>query len=272
MNRIVRFSTARATALAVATAVVLFSLTACSGENGEETALQAEREAQLQQLEQQQQEVEAAREELARLQDRLTAAEAGDLPEGEEADPTALRVEIEQQDARITAMVEELNQALVDFINADPPIAGEPTPPLTEQALVLKADEDVALAREYITQGGDYARAIAIYEDILEYAPDHPGATEAKTEAERLRYMDEERFSQVETGMTQGEVEAILGPAKPRNRRVFEDRGLAAWYYPKNPDGDAAAVMFRQRDGRMQVYKVDFDAVQKADGDAEAEA
>lgn len=271
MNRIVRISSVRTAALAVAAALTLLPLAACSGGDDEAAAADAERSAQLEQLEQEQQELQQVRQDLADLRERLVQAEAGELPEGEEADPTELRTQIEQKDAELTDKAGALNQALTDFINADPPIEGEPIPEATAAAITMKVDEDILLAREYITEGGDYARAITMYDNILAYAPENPDVLEAKEEAERLRYMDEERFSQVEKGMTEGQVEEILGKTNPRNRRNYDDVGRAAWYYPKSPDGDAAAVMFRQRDGRLEVYDTNWNAVPKPAAGGEAE-
>lgn len=268
MNRILRIPAA---ALAVAAALTLLPLAGCSSGENEAAAVDAERGAMLEQLEQQQQEVQQVRQDLSDLRERLAQAEAGELPEGEEADPTELRTQIEQKDAELTDKAGALNQALTEFINADPPIEGEPIPEATAAAITMKVDEDILLAREYITAGGDYARAITMYDNILAYAPEHPNVLEAKAEAERLRYMDEERFSQVEEGMTEAQVEEILGKTNPRNRRNFDDVGRAAWYYPKSPDGDAAGVMFRQRNGRLEVYDTNFDAVPKPTDGGEEE-
>lgn len=257
MNTIARTSVVHAFVLAVAVGLALGS---CAG-GGEEEAQSAARQARIEELAQQQQELQAARRELVELEERLVQAEAGNLPEGEAVDVTALRTEIELKDAQITTMAEDLNQALVEFINADPPVEGEPVDPLVERAFALKADEDVALAREYITEGGDYARAIGIYEDILSFDADNASAREALAEAERMRYMDEERFSQVKKDMTQAEVVQMLGPANLRNRREYADQGVVAWYYPKSPAGDAAAIWFRERNGTWTVYRTEFNAV-----------
>lgn len=265
MNSIVRSSVVHALMLAI---VVCLSVHACSS-GDEDAAKNAERQASLDELEQQQQQLHAAREEIATLKERLAQAEAGTLPEGEEADVTDLSTQIEQKDAQITTMAEDLNQGLVDFINADPPVEGEPVDPLVQRAFALKATEDIALAKEYITQGGDYARAIGIYEDILAFDPNNAAAKEALAEAQSMRYMDEERFAQVKKDMTQKEVVQALGPANLRNRREYPDQGVLAWYYPKSEAKDAAAVWFRKKGDVWVVYKTDFNAV-KAGGDEPA--
>jgi len=258
MNTIVRSPVVRAVMLVFA---LCLSLLACSSKD-KGTAQDADRQARLEELVQQQKDVQAARDELAGLKDRLTQAEAGSLPEGEEVDLTELSTQIEQQDAQVTTMAEDLNQALVDFINADPPVEGEPINPLVQRAFSLKADEDIALAREYITEGGDYARAIGIYEDILAFDPNNAAAQQALAEAQDMRYMTEERFAQVQKGMTQAEVEQAIGPANLRNRRQYPQENVAAWYYPKSEAKDAAAVWFRKKDDTWTVYKLDFNAIE----------
>lgn len=258
MNRTARMSVVLVTVLALTP----LAFSACGSD--QEAEAQAAREARLAELEQQKQELDAAREELAAQEQRLEQARAGELPEGEEVDVTQLQIEIEQQDADITTLAEDLNAALVEFINANPPIEGEPLTEQHQQAFELKAQEDMILAREYITEGGDYPRAIRIYQDILTYAPDNEQVKEALAEAEANRFMSQERFSQVKQGMTQAEVAALVGPVNYQNRREFPDQGVVAWYYAKSPDRDAAGVFFRQRNDQWVVYRADFDAVPKA--------
>lgn len=259
MNRITPLPLPRAVA-ASALALAL-ALSACSGED-EEAAAQAARDARLAELEQQKEALDGARAELAEMEERLAQAAAG---EGGEADPEALRAEIERRNSEITTAAEDLNAALTNFINEVAQTAevgpGEPMPEAMQQAIALKAEEDMTLAREFITEGGDYARAIDMYGAILNYDPDNQRVKDAIAEAEAMRYMDQERFSQVEAGMTQAEVEELLGPVNVRNRREYPDQGIIAWYYPKSAARDAAGVWFRQRDGRWEVYKLDFNAV-----------
>lgn len=262
MNRLSRISVVSACALALA-----LTLSACSG-GDEEAAAQAAREARLAELEQQKEALDAARAELADMEERLAQVEAG---EGADADPAALRSEIQANDAEITTAAEDLNAALTNFINEVAQEAaigpGEPMPEAMQRAISLKAEEDMTLAREFITEGGDYARAIDMYGAILSYDPENQRVKDAIAEAESMRYMNEERFSQVNNGMTQAEVEQLLGPVNMRNRREYPDQGIVAWYYPKSAARDAAGVWFRQRDGRWEVYKVDFEAVSGQGGE-----
>lgn len=257
MNRTARMSVVLVTVLTLAP----LAFSACGAD--QEAEAQAEREARLAELEQQKQELDAAREQLKAKQERLRQARAGELPEGEEADVTQLQTEIQQEDAEITTMAEELNGDLTAFINQLgeqlAPAPGEPLPEVMQEAIALKAEEDMTLAREYITQGGDYSRAIDMYKAILAYAPDDQRVQEALAQAEERRYMDEERFSQVERGMTQSEVAEVLGPVYFRNQHEYPDQGVLAWFYPKSAERDAAAVYFRKDGERWVVFRTDFD-------------
>ncbi len=261
MYRIPRMSVV----LALAVAVPLL-LAGCGG--GQEAEQEAERESRLAELEDQKQELDAAREELAAMEERLRQARAGELPEGEEVNVTELQSEIDRRDADIADQAEEWGAALVEFINSNPPVEGEPMTEVQKRALALKVEEDLVLAEEHITEGGDYAQAIRIYENILTYSPGNEKAEAALAEAQARRYMDEERFSQVEEGMTQGDVVEILGPVNLRNRREFPEQGVVAWYYPKSEARDAAGVFFRQRDGRWVVFRTDFDYISKEGDEA----
>lgn len=258
MTRISRFSVVCACALAIS---LPLAFSACSGDD-EEAAAEAAREARLAELEQQKEALDRARSELAGMEERLAQAEAG---EGGDVDVAQLRSEIQTQDAELTTAAEDLNGALTTFINEVAQAAavgpGEPMPEAMQRAIALKAEEDMTLAKEFITEGGDYARAIDMYKAILNYDPDNQQVKDAIAEAEAMRYMNQERFSQVENGMTQAEVEELLGPVNARNRREYPDQGIIAWYYPKSAARDAAGVWFRQRGGRWEVYKLDYDAV-----------
>jgi hypothetical protein len=261
MNRIARLS---AVSVWLGALTLALSLAACSGES-EEAAAEAERETRLAQLAQQKQELDAARQDLAEVEERLRQTQAGEPPAGEPSDAGELQSELVRRDAELTTQSEELNAALTNFINevaqqtATGP--GEPLPPVMERAIALKAEEDMTLAREFITEGGDYARAIDMYGAILAYDAGNQRVKDAIAEAESMRYMDEARFARVANGMTPAQVEEVLGPANLRNRRDYADQGIVAWYYPKSERKDAAGVWFRKRGDGWEVYKTDFNAI-----------
>jgi hypothetical protein len=163
---------------------------------------------------------------------------------------------------QVEAAAEELNRRLVDFINTDPPVPGEPLSPRQRDAIRMKSDEDVRVAREYIERGGDYRRALEILRSALVVDPGNRRLHQEIARAQAARYMTGARFAQVKEGMTAGEVSALLGAPNPKDVRAYPDKGVVAWFYPKGPAGSAAAVWFERRaDGAHAVYKVDFDAV-----------
>ncbi len=258
---------------------VLGLAVACSGGDGADDQ-EAAQQARLTELHAQRDALMTTREEIAALRERLEMAGSGELEPAEEAaegeetepvDPAALQAEIDQKDADLTSQVEQFNADVVAFINDSAPVQGEPVPDVLMQAFALKASEDILLAKEYITGGGDYGRAIQIYEDILAFDPNNAEAQEALAWAEEMRYMNEERFSQVENGMTMEQIEKIIGVVNYRNRREFPERGVIAWYYPKNAEGEAAAVFFRKKGDAYEVYKADFNAVTKENAEGAAE-
>lgn len=261
MHPIARFPVVTAALLALA---LPLAFGACSGED-EKAAAEAERESRLAEIEEQKQALDTARNELVTTAERLRQAESGALPAGEEVDAAGLRAEIERTDAEITTAAENLNAALTNFINEVAQQVsigpGEQLPEVMQRAIALKAEEDMTLAREFITEGGDYVRALDMYGAILAYDPENQRVRDAIAEAQAMRYMDRERFSQVRNGMTPAEVEQLLGTVNLRNRRDYPDQGIMAWYFPKSAARDAAGVWFRQRGNRWEVYRIEFDAV-----------
>jgi tetratricopeptide (TPR) repeat protein len=161
----------------------------------------------------------------------------------------------------VAARGEELNRRLVDFINANPPVEGEKPAGRLLDALRMRSDEEIALAHQFIQQGGDYRRAIEIYEAALSINPDNPRLKAELDSARAHRYMTAERFAQVKKGMTQDEVRALLGPPNLRDIRDFPERGVTAWFYTKDADGRAAAVWFAKENGGFAVYRADFNAI-----------
>jgi len=183
----------------------------------------------------------------------VEGAEPGMTPEELEAEAQRLEGEIEEE-------AEAFYQALAEFINDDVPILrGEPMSEVQTAAVRMKSAEEMVMAREYIEKGGDYKRAISIYQQALVADPDNPELQAALEEAEALRFMTEERLSQVRKGMTEDEVRELLGTPIPHYVREY-DEGVIAWLYPANEQGGAAVVWFRPRRGQLEVYKTDFNA------------
>jgi hypothetical protein len=157
----------------------------------------------------------------------------------------------------------DLDRRLVDFINAHPPVQGEPLTHRQQAALRMKSDEDLALAREHVAKGGDYERAAEICEAALAVDPDNDLLKEELAKIRAARFMTSERFFTARKGMTPAEVREALGAPNPHNVRAYPERGIEAWFYPKDESGAAAGVWFekRSREEDTKVYQLDFDAV-----------
>lgn len=229
-------------------------------------------------LEEQKQELEATREELAEAREAADAedaedgaeAAAEDTAEGdaEAADPAA---EVARLENEVNEQATEFYQAVVDYINAQGLVEGEAPTGRQAEALRMKSHEDILLAEEYIEKGGNYPKAISIYQDSLRLDPDNAELQAALAEAEEMRYMTEERFARAEEGMTQDEVRETLGQPNLPNIRKFPEDNVEAWFYAVDANGSAAAVWFRERGGEMTAYKMNFEEVVR-DGPTEVGA
>ncbi len=254
-----RRSTSVFSSLALTLALGL--LAAC-GPSQEEQMAAAQAEA-MAQLEQGKADLEAKRQELADAKAQLQAA----LEEGAEdaADQIAeLEGNVERLRGEAGAMSDEFISGVVEFINADPPIEGEPLSENQLAGIRMKSAEDMIVAREHIDKGGDHRRAIDIYNQALMVDPDNPDLQAALAEAEEMRYMTQERFGQVSKGMTEDEVRALLGQPNLRNVRDYPERKVVAWFFPTTEEGDAAAVWFRaNKAGENAVYQIKFEAIKK---------
>lgn len=185
--------------------------------------------------------------------DRRRAVIAGSASSAGSADPQLAR--------ETEALTLEFNRRLVELINADPPVQGEPASERQKAAIRMKSDEEIVLARQFIEQGGDYQRAIDIYKEALAVDPGNQRLREELARAQARRYMTRETFGQVKEGMEQEEVRRLLGPPNLHNVRDYPDRGVVGWFYPKDASGAAAAVWFHKEGGRTTVYLLDFDAL-----------
>jgi tetratricopeptide (TPR) repeat protein len=209
-------------------------------------------------LQQARQRLDTRRAELA----RATARRADDVtarPAG--AEPAAQIAELRRS---IEILSTEYRRRLVDFINADPPVEGRPLTRRQQEALRMKSGEEILIARDFIDRGGDYRRAIEIYEAALAVDPANPRLRQELERARGMRYMTIERFARVKEGMTPDQVRAVLGQPNLHNVRDYADRGVSAWFYPKGPDGGAAGVWFQRKDGAARVYELAFEAVPPA--------
>lgn len=229
---------------------------ACGETATDDTAAQdAANEAEWAEIEEQKAALDAKRAELAAA--REAAAEDQDAAEGD-ADPAA---EVKRLEAEVAEDSEAFYNALVEFINEMGMVEGEELTEGQKTALRMKSSEDMLLAREYIDKGGNYPKAISIYQDSLLLDPDNSDLEAALAEARDRRYMSEERFAQAKEGMTQADVRSLLGQPNLSNVRNFDDDNVEAWFYPVDASGSAAAIWFRERNGAMKAYKLNFEEV-----------
>jgi len=254
--------------------LMLSGLAGC-GPSEEEVAAQKQEERQqaFEAIEEQKQALAESRQELSDLRAQLDeapeeaeqapAAEGEEGADGEVMTREELEQKIQQMEEELQSQTEAYSQALFDFLTDEdfPMIEGEPLTELQKKAIHMKSEEDMAIAAEYIEKGGNYRKAISIYETALKLDPDNEELQQALEEAESLRFMTQERFSQVKKGMTEDEVREVLGPPNLYNIKDYEQQGrkVTAWYYPKNAEGAAAAVWFQPRRGELRVYRTDFD-------------
>ena len=261
-------------------AAVLLALTATGCGGGGPSEQQLANEAEWTWLQETQDELAAMRQELDELQDAVAvaaleeeaeepAAEDGEGEVGEPVeDPVARLAALEE---KVAALTEEYTGRLVGLLNADPMIEGEPPTERQLALLAMKSDEDIILAQEWIDKGGDYKRAIEIYNTALMFDPDNAKLKAALAAAEENRYMTAERFAEVKKGMTEAEVRGLLGQANLHNVRKYDDKGVTAWFYPTSETGEAAAVWFQpdKKSEVMTVYQVKFEAVKPGQSEDE---
>lgn len=264
------------TALACALVVVV----GCGG--GGSGDADAANEAEWAWLTEAKQSLDAKRQELADLRSQAAAVveeteeaaveAAEEVVEDAAAETVDLGAQVEALEQEVATMSEEFTNRLVAFLNADPMLEGEEPTERQRAALRMKSDEDMILAQEWVDKGGDYKRAIEIYNTALMFDPENEKLQQALADAESRRYMTIERFEQVKKGMNEAEVRGLLGQVNLHNVREYPDREVVAWFYPTAEDGSAAAVWFQpeKKSGEMQVYQSKFEAV-KPRGEGEEE-
>lgn len=241
----------------------LAALAIACGKGAEQTATEgggpnldpAARQAEWKWLDDTKKAIDRKREEIASLRDQAaTGAVVG--------------TQIDQINLEISKLGDELGRRLVDYINADPPVAGEPMKPEQLQAIRLKSSEDIVIAKEHIDLGGDYKKAIDIYATALLLDPENPDLKTALSDAQARRFMTTERFAAVRKGMSEAEVVKLVGRPLARNVRDYPEKKVSAWYYTKNETGEAAGIFFNEK---KVVYSTDFNAVKKTEADAKAD-
>lgn len=251
---------------------------ACGGEEGEGAAGGSD---DLTWLRSTKSELDTSRSKLADLRAQALAApvaiaedavaeadtEAGEGVEAAEGDEPAepagpsLDEQIEALENQIAEVSEEFGGRLVAYINAlQIDLEAELTPDQRE-AIRMKSDEDIEVAKEWIEKGGDYRRAIEIYTMQQQWDPGYAALETALAAAEAARYVDQETFDQITNDMSQAAVRAVLGPVNLHNVREYPEKKAVAWFYSTGAEGGAAAVYFSldQRTGLYTVYETSYE-------------
>lgn len=131
-------------------------------------------------------------------------------------------------------------------------------------AFRMKSTEDMELAEEYVVQGGDYRRAVEMLQRAQQVDPGNPDLEARLADYQDMRYITAERLAGVSNGMTQREVEGILGKVYYGYVTDFPEENVVRWVYPKSPEehgeGAAAAVYFRG--DPKTVYQKNFNAIE----------
>lgn len=272
--------------LALAPLVLLVLFVACSG--GEQDDAAQQESALWTQLDEQKSQLDTQLSQLEELEQQLVAIDAaGDdaeaAPEGDEATegeqpvvktPEEIQAEIDELRSNISSATDDLYGKVVEAINNSGLVEGAELTPDQRKAFDMKAEIDIIYAQEYIDRGGDYQRAIDIYSQALRSDPTNQKLLDAKALAEQLQHMDEERFAQVKKGMTQGQVQEVLGTVKNTNVREFTEQNRIGWFYRKE-DGGAAGVYFKEKksgSGDWVVEIFDFDAIKPPSAEGEEDA
>jgi hypothetical protein len=244
--------------------VAVLTVVGCGG--GSETVqedMDAQRQAELEALENAKEALDAQREELSALRAQvkdpstIPAPEEGEAPTVEE-----LQIQVEKLEVDIQSAVDDLSKSVVEFINLDPPVAGGELSETQRRATSIKISEDILVAQEWIDKGGDYRRALTIMEGLIPLDPQNQELRDAIAHAKEMRFVTEERFGEVKSGQTEEEVREVLGPVNLRNIKEYPEKNVVAWFYPKE-DGGAAGVYFRKRGGTYKVYETNFTAVEQ---------
>lgn len=248
--------------LALLAAVV--STVGC-GPSEDEKKAQAEAaiDARVSDLRQAREQLTAKRAELAAALTRQ--AELARTPDADPAAVSELASQVQTLQTEVDVKADELGKQLVDLLNEDPMIEGEPPTARQQELVRMKSDEDILLAREYITQGGDYRGAIEMYNRALLIDPDYQALKDELAKAEADRYMTKERFDQVQKGMTEADVRSLLGQVNAYNIKEYPEKNVIAWFYPRE-GGAAAGVFFQKNKNEIYVvYQLNFEAVKARD-------
>jgi hypothetical protein len=196
--------------------------------------------------------LESARRTITALAGQLASAQATRRP------TTEIERQLAERRAEAARLAAQLDQHLVDFLNRHRPLPDQEVPQDVRRVLEVKVREDLAVAEEYINEGGDYPHALQIYRDLLLLVPDDARVLAAQAAAEAHRTLSPERFATLRKGMTRPQVRGALGQPHLKNIQTFEEQGVVAWFYPTSEGGTAGVYFQAENEGEPVVYRWDF--------------
>ena len=191
----------------------------------------------------------------------IEAIEERQRSDEQKAELDALTAQLETLTGSAETAFEEVQGMLADFLNVG--INDYPDSPETAEALVMYSDEAILVAQDMVVKAGDYKKAIDHLSNAESYfeaaglTPYHP-LRAMIAELDDWRFITQERFDQIQKGMTKEEVAEVAGQVYYRNIQVSESKGVETWLYKKR-EGGAAAVYFKTQ--TEKVYDKRFDAV-----------
>lgn len=248
-------------ALLVAAAGVLG---AC-GEGAEEAEVASTEElsTRLEEIQTKSADLEGLRQEIEEAKEAIVELEA--VPENQRTPDQSeelqtLTQRVDELQGQVQQRYEGLQNDLSEFLNLalnEHPEAAE-----TKAGLDLYSREAIVTAHETVEASGNYPKAIENLETAQGYyrAANLEPLGDLEEEITRFddwRYVTEERFSQVEDGMTEAEVSEVLGVPYYLNQQEDPERGITYWKYAKRNGG--AAVVYFDEDG--EVYNTDWEAI-----------
>lgn len=229
--------------------VSLLGLSACGKNAGESKTSNFNITAELAKVKAAHAELTSAREQLEKVKAELaTLNSKSRLTPEESTRKTELEQQLKTDQATFDEAFTKDQGTLAEFLNVA--LNETPKAPETHEALLLYADEAIQNAKDFMSQAGDYRKAI----DLLETAQGYFEAVGAKApeeltstldHAKSYRYLSKERFDSVRKGMSEDQVKELTGTPFNANIRENEVRGkkITSWLFNRE-DNEVAALYF----------------------------
>jgi outer membrane murein-binding lipoprotein Lpp len=245
---------------AVILAVIMLAGGCSSGPSEEELALAAMQEqaqainAAYETLTQQRNDLEAAKTTIAEIEG-MSKRERTDEQTQQLEELTAKLPELQEG---IDAGYNDVQEKLADFLYVA--LNDFPAAPETQEGLRIYAEEAIFNAEDTVMKSGNYKKGIETMLNAKEYyeaigLEPLAALVDKIAEYDDWRFITNERFDQVNRGMTPEEVKEVIGVPYYKNIRENPNKTIT-WIYQRR-EGGAAAITFN----KGKVYHTKFDAV-----------